>query len=112
MPSPCAIACCPDQHGGAVNPYYPLARLFQPWIPTSASSFPPACSLWAPPSSFRLAGSAPVFAPVSVQYLNGESERIRVQRSNPATCSFIQGDGTGFGICKSCRLGGLAGSKK
>jgi hypothetical protein len=27
-------------------------------------------------------------------------------------CAFIQGDGSGFGICKSCRTGGLSGSKK
>jgi hypothetical protein len=27
-------------------------------------------------------------------------------------CNFIQANGTGFGICKSCRLGALGGSKK
>ncbi len=27
-------------------------------------------------------------------------------------CSFIQTNGTGFGICKSCRFGGLGGVKK
>lgn len=29
-----------------------------------------------------------------------------------AFCSFIQSNGSGFGVCKSCRTGGLAGSKK
>jgi hypothetical protein len=29
-----------------------------------------------------------------------------------STCGFIQGDGSSFGICRSCRLGALAGSKK
>jgi hypothetical protein len=29
-----------------------------------------------------------------------------------STCNFIQSDGTGFGICKSCRTGALSGSKK
>jgi hypothetical protein len=29
-----------------------------------------------------------------------------------STCNFIQSDGTGFGICKSCQTGALAGSKK
>jgi hypothetical protein len=28
------------------------------------------------------------------------------------TCNFIQSDGSGFGICKSCRTGALSGSKK
>jgi hypothetical protein len=27
-------------------------------------------------------------------------------------CGFIQADGTGFGICRGCATGGLAGSKK
>jgi hypothetical protein len=29
-----------------------------------------------------------------------------------STCNFIQGDGTGFGICKSCQAGALNGAKK
>ena len=28
-----------------------------------------------------------------------------------AVCGFIQQNGTGYGICKSCRLGALGGSK-
>jgi hypothetical protein len=27
-------------------------------------------------------------------------------------CGFIQSNGSGFGICRSCRLGGLAGAKR
>jgi ligand-binding sensor protein len=27
-------------------------------------------------------------------------------------CNFIQADGSGFGICKSCAVGGLGASKK
>jgi len=27
-------------------------------------------------------------------------------------CNFIQANGTGFGICKSCRLGALGGAKR
>jgi hypothetical protein len=29
-----------------------------------------------------------------------------------STCNFIQSDGSGFGLCKSCRAGALSGSKK
>jgi len=29
-----------------------------------------------------------------------------------SVCSFIQANGTGFGICKSCRLGALGGAKQ
>jgi hypothetical protein len=27
-------------------------------------------------------------------------------------CTFINGNGSGFGICRSCRLGGLGASSK
>ncbi len=27
-------------------------------------------------------------------------------------CNFTQANGTGYGICKSCRLGALGGAKK
>ena len=29
-----------------------------------------------------------------------------------SVCSFIQANGTGFGICKSCRLGALGGARQ
>jgi len=51
------------------------------------------------------------YAPVSVDFLNGT---LGASEFNAlvSTCNFIQGDGTGFGICKSCRTGALSGSKK
>jgi hypothetical protein len=51
------------------------------------------------------------FSPVNVAYLNGTLSGSELV-SLVSTCSFIQGDGTGFGICKSCRTGALSGSKK
>ena len=57
------------------------------------------------------AGSPGTYGPVNVEYLNATlliSELLALR----STCNFIQGDGTGFGICKSCRLGALSGSKK
>jgi hypothetical protein len=40
---------------------------------------------------------------------NGFDEELTQLTS---TCNFIQANGTGFGICKSCRLGALGGSKR
>ena len=62
-------------------------------------------------STLEPAGTPGTYKPVSVQYLNanlGLSEFTALT----STCNFIQGDGSGFGICKSCRTGALAGSKK
>jgi hypothetical protein len=57
---------------------------------------------------------------VSVRFLNGN---LVAPAAGPAPagselagmtalCNFIQSNGTGFGICKSCRLGALGGAKQ
>jgi hypothetical protein len=49
-----------------------------------------------------LAGSLATALPVPGTELGGVT----------ALCNFIQANGTGFGICKSCRLGALGGAKQ
>ena len=44
------------------------------------------------------------FAPASLSA--GETARLT------ALCTFIQANGSGFGICRSCRLGGLGGTRQ
>ncbi len=62
------------------------------------------------------------YSPVEVTYLNGTLS-IGSFLFPPANvgsevygltqlCNFIQANGTGFGICKSCRLGALGGAKQ
>ena len=56
-------------------------------------------------------GSAGGFGAVPVPFLNaplGLSELT----SLTSLCNFIQSQGTGYGICGSCRTGGLGGAKK
>jgi len=43
------------------------------------------------------------FTPASL----GEAERVRIT----SLCGFIQTNGSGFGICRSCRAGGLGATK-
>ena len=38
----------------------------------------------------------------------GEAELVRIA----ALCGFIQGNGSGYGICRSCRSGGLGSAKR
>jgi hypothetical protein len=44
------------------------------------------------------------FTPASLSY--GELNRLA------ALCTFINANGSGFGICRSCRLGGLGGERQ
>jgi hypothetical protein len=44
------------------------------------------------------------FAPA--QLSNGELSRLQ------SLCTFIIGNGSGFGVCRSCRLGGLGADKQ
>jgi hypothetical protein len=47
---------------------------------------------------------------VSVPYLNGNLGAGE-ESDLASVCSFVQSEGTGFGVCNSCRLGALGGSK-
>jgi len=54
-------------------------------------------TLGSPATTFGVAESP--FTPATLS----EAERVRIT----TLCGFIQINGSGFGICKSCRLGGL-----
>ncbi len=52
---------------------------------------------------------------VSVPFLNANISGVAVGSELAGLtelCNFIQANGTGFGICKSCRLGALGGAKQ
>ena len=51
------------------------------------------------------------YGPVGVPFL---SKALSYSELNALTtvCNFIQGNGTGFGICNSCRTGALSGGKQ
>ena len=77
------------------------------------------CSLGVPPWS-RLPLPA-TYNAVNVPFLNGtlSAGSLLVPPTAgselagmTALCNFIQANGTGFGICKSCRLGALGGAKQ
>jgi len=56
-------------------------------------------------------GGAATYGVVSVPYQASAlspSEILRLTRG----CSFLQQEGSGFGVCKSCMVGGLAGGKQ
>jgi hypothetical protein len=56
------------------------------------------------PTSLSVFGTVPV---------KGQSERLSISELNAltSTCGFLQQDGSGFGVCNSCRVGALTGGK-
>lgn len=91
--------------GGACNASAPgaLATGLLAWGTTLHAVPNPSCSSsysWCKPS-YHLTETA--FTPSSLS----AAELARIS----ALCGFIQSNGSGFGICRSCRLGGLASVK-
>jgi fibro-slime domain-containing protein len=62
-------------------------------------------------STLEPAASPTTYGVVNVPYINGSLSASELS-SLTAICSFIQSDGTGFGLCGSCGLGALGGAKK
>jgi hypothetical protein len=57
------------------------------------------------------AANVGAYSPVQVPFINGGLSASELN-SLTSLCSFIQTNGTGFGICNSCRTGALGGAKR
>ena len=66
-------------------------------------------------------GATGVYSLISFPFLQGNLSTINNNTFNGSTdeltaltqtCAFIQSNGTGYGICKSCRTGALSGPKR
>ncbi len=55
--------------------------------------------------------SLPAIATTEMPFISATLSNTELTRIT-ALCTFIQSNGSGFGICKSCRSGALGGSKK
>jgi hypothetical protein len=62
-------------------------------------------------STFEPAGSPGTYTPVSVRFKGFEGDNTALGYL-PLLCGFIQSNGSGYGICNSCRTGALSGTKK
>ena len=72
-------------------------------------------------STLEPASTPATYNAVNVNFLNGTLSAASLLvpptagselAGMTALCNFIQSNGTGFGICKSCRLGALGGAKQ
>jgi hypothetical protein len=95
----------------AAVPYYTLAN-----GPGSAGFTDPnkgrlAIGLLAWGTTLGPNGTPGNYGAVNVPYLNTILSTSELT-SLTSTCGFIHGNGSGFGICKSCRAGALSGAKK
>jgi hypothetical protein len=72
---------------------------------------PPTPGLLAWGSTLEPSATPGTYSPIDVQFLQGTLSPSELSALT-STCSFIQSDGSGFGVCKSCRTGALSGSKR
>jgi hypothetical protein len=52
------------------------------------------------------------YGPVNVPFINGTENFTSEITDLFQVCSFVQQEGTGFGVCNSCALGALSGTKQ
>jgi hypothetical protein len=58
---------------------------------------------------------AGTYGPVNVPFIAGDPAAANTSREIAdlsTVCAFVQQEGTGFGVCKSCVLGALSGTKQ
>jgi hypothetical protein len=75
-----------------------------------ANSLQTGMLVWG--TTLEPAASPGTYSPVNVGFLNGVLGFSSEQSDLTTVCNFIQSNGTGFGICNSCRLGALSGTTK
>jgi hypothetical protein len=90
----------------ANNPY-----AITPSLALPAAGAPLASGLHAWVTTLEPAGTPGTYAPVGFKFDTGHLSSLELTQLN-SVCNFIQANGTGFGICKSCRLGALGGAKQ
>lgn len=71
----------------------------------------PAIGMLAWGTTLEPAASAGTYGPVNVPFINGNLSPSELT-SLAEVCAFNQSNGTGFGICNSCALGALSGTKQ
>ena len=52
------------------------------------------------------------YGPINVPFINSSAISFVEEHDLESVCSFVQQEGTGFGVCNSCALGALSGTKK
>jgi hypothetical protein len=72
---------------------------------------PTAIGLLAWGTTLEPASSPGTYGPVPVSYINGTLSMPQINAMTQV-CEFIQSNGSGFGVCNSCRLGALGGGKR
>ncbi len=78
-------------------------------VTPTPNTLAPGMTAWG--STLEPAATAGTYGPVGVPFL---SKALGISEMTALTqvCNFIQANGSGFGICKSCRLGALGGAKQ
>jgi hypothetical protein len=80
-----------------------------PYNPAGTGSLAAGMGVWG--TTLEPSSTAGTYNAVAVPFLNGSLSSSELTALT-SLCNFTQADGTGFGICKSCRLGALGGAKQ
>ena len=80
-----------------------------PFVPAGTGSLAAGLGAWG--TTLEPSGSAGTYNAVPVPFLNGGLSTTQLSGLT-TLCNFTQANGTGYGICKSCRLGALGGAKQ
>lgn len=76
----------------------------------SGSYLVPGMRAWGT-TLHALPGNPPAFGLTESRFVDGGLSRAELSHLT-SFCGFINSNGSGFGICKSCRAGGLGGAKQ
>ena len=104
------VATSPAQMGASSTVCNPsIAGAAVSLVTPTPNTLAPGLTAWG--STLEPSASPGTYGPVNVPFLN-KALSISEMTGLTSLCNFIQANGSGFGICKSCRLGALGGSKK
>jgi hypothetical protein len=100
----------PGTSGTAAVPVFNLCNPITVGGPTSGLS----TSLLAWGVTLEPSQTAGTYGPVNVPFINASFSRAIPDEFSAleSVCQFVQTEGTGFGVCKSCALGALSGTKQ
>ena len=93
-----STVCNPSIAGASVSP-----------LVATVNTLAPGLTAWG--STLEPSATPGTYGPVNVPFLNKALSGSELSALT-TVCNFIQANGTGFGICKSCHLGALGGAKQ
>jgi hypothetical protein len=94
-----------------VNVCNPSGTLSILGVPTTVPFLLPVGGMLAWGTTLEPAATPGTYGAISVKYINATTISASEYTSLTTVCGFLQQNGSGFGLCTSCSLGALSGTK-